>query len=61
MGWALAIVGLGLFAIGAAWFLQGIRVLPGSFMSGSAFWAWVGAFVAFIGVLLIARLAARYK
>jgi hypothetical protein len=61
MGWALAIVGLGLFAIGAAWFLQGIRVLPGSFMSGSPFWAWVGAFLSLIGILVIARLAARYK
>jgi hypothetical protein len=28
---------------GIIWVLQGVRVLPGSFMTGSAFWAVVGA------------------
>ena len=32
--------------VGAIWFLQGIRVLPGSFMTGSTFWAVGGAIVA---------------
>jgi hypothetical protein len=29
--------------IGSVWFLQGIGILPGSFMTGQAFWAIMGA------------------
>ena len=29
-------------AAGIVWLLQGINVLPGSFMTGDPFWAWTG-------------------
>ena len=47
-------VGLILLIMGSVWFLQGIGVLPGSFMTGSSFWAAAGAFALVIGLLLIA-------
>ena len=44
-----------LMFFGGVWFLQGIGVLPGSFMTGQTKWAVIGA-VAFVAglVLLIA-------
>jgi hypothetical protein len=42
----------GLFIlVGGVWFLQGIGVLPGSFMTGSTFWAVTGAIVAVTGLV----------
>jgi hypothetical protein len=29
--------------VGFAWILQGLGVLPGSFMTGDRFWTWAGA------------------
>lgn len=51
---ALNIVGGLLVIFGCIWFLQGINVLPGSFMSGQTRWAVYGglAVVVGIGVLL---------
>jgi len=46
-------VGLIILFIGSVWFLQGIGVLPGSFMTGSSFWAAAGALALIIGLLLI--------
>lgn len=45
---ALKSVGVILMLVGAVWFLQGIGVLPGSFMTGQLQWAIYGgiAFVA---------------
>jgi hypothetical protein len=42
---------------GAVWFLQGINVLPGSFMTGQIRWAVYGgiAFAAGIALLLLAN------
>jgi len=53
----LNITGLVLIVIGAIWFLQGIDVLPGSFMTGQTQWAVYGgiAMVAGLGNLLTAR------
>jgi hypothetical protein len=39
--------------MGSVWFLQGEGVLPGSFMSGSQFWAIAGTVAIIIGVVLI--------
>jgi len=49
------IVGVLLMVIGAIWILQGINVLPGSFMTGQIKWAVYGG-IAFVagGVLLFA-------
>lgn len=54
-----AILGIVLFFFGAVWFLQGIRVLPGSVMTGSKFWVVVGAFVAIVGIGVLAASAGR--
>jgi hypothetical protein len=45
-------LGVILFAIGVVWFLQGMSVLPGSFMSGQRKWALIGAITAAVGAAL---------
>lgn len=52
---ALTIAGTLLILTGGVWFLQGINVLPGSFMTGQTKWAIYGAlsFVFGIGLLLV--------
>lgn len=47
-------VGAVISLLGLIWFLQGIAVLPGSFMTGSQFWAMVGAFAVIVGLIVIA-------
>ena len=50
------IVGAILIVIGGMWFLQGINVLPGSFMTGQIRWAIIsGAAMAAGIVLLVVR------
>ncbi len=46
---------------GAVWFVQGINILPGSFMTGQSRWAIIGGvtFVAGIIFLALARRAHR--
>jgi hypothetical protein len=39
--------------VGAVWLFQGVGVIPGSFMTGSSFWAITGAIVLAVGILLI--------
>jgi len=38
---------------GAIWFLQGINVLPGSFMTGDIHWAFYGGAAMIVGVVLL--------
>jgi hypothetical protein len=45
-----AVFGIIMVAAGGVWCLQGVRVLPGSFMTGSRFWAVTGAAVALAGL-----------
>ena len=54
---ALTIAGVLCLLVGCTWFLQGINVLPGSFMSGQSKWAVYGGLVALVGagVLMAAR------
>jgi type IV secretory pathway VirB6-like protein len=51
------IVGVVLVFFGGVWFLQGINVLPGSFMTGQIKWAAYGgvAFIAGVVVLVLAN------
>jgi uncharacterized membrane protein HdeD (DUF308 family) len=49
----LNIVGVLLALMGAVWFLQGINVLPGSFMSGQTQWAVYGAIAVIAGIALL--------
>lgn len=49
----LTVVGTLLAVAGSIWFLQGVGVLPGSFMTGQIRWAWYGGAAILAGVLLI--------
>jgi hypothetical protein len=55
MRWGQPLLGTVMVLAGGVWFLQGIRIIPGSFMTGSRFWMVVGALVAIVGIVLIAR------
>ena len=46
------VLGILLVLIGIVWILQGINVLPGSFMTGQTKWAINGAIAVVAGVLL---------
>jgi hypothetical protein len=50
---ALNILGILCLLIGCVWFLQGINVLPGSFMTGQTKWALYGGLVAVAGIGLL--------
>lgn len=54
---ALGVIGVLLLLVGVIWILQGIGVLPGSFMTGQMKWAAYGALSVIAG--LAALLAAR--
>ena len=44
------VVGVLCLLMGCVWFLQGINVLPGSFMTGQTKWAIYGGLLAAVGV-----------
>jgi hypothetical protein len=46
----LSIFGVLFILAGGTWFLQGINVLPGSFMTGQIQWAIYGAIAVVVGV-----------
>jgi len=50
----LRVVGVVLMLVGVIWFLQGINVLPGSFMTGQFKWAVYG------GIAFVAGAAAMF-
>jgi uncharacterized membrane protein HdeD (DUF308 family) len=47
------VLGVLLVCIGIVWILQGINVLPGSFMTGQMQWAVYGAIAAVVGIVLL--------
>lgn len=49
----LNIVGAILVVFGAIWFLQGINILPGSFMTGQIRWAVYGGIAVAAGIALL--------
>ena len=52
--------GAALLIMGAIWLLQGLNILPGSFMTGQQFWSWAGIAALVAGcVLLYMGLARR--
>ena len=53
MRWGSTVVGLVVLLTGVVWFLQGIRILPGSFMTGSRFWAVTGAVLVLAGIAIL--------
>jgi hypothetical protein len=54
---ALNVLGVLSLLMGGVWFLQGIDILPGSFMTGQTKWAVYGGLllVAGIGLLIVAN------
>jgi hypothetical protein len=48
----LNVVGIVVVFFGGVWFLQGINVLPGSFMTGQIKWAVYGGIVFVAGVII---------
>jgi hypothetical protein len=51
--YVLLVVGGLITLMGGVWLLQGIGILPGSFMTGQPFWAVMGAIFVAVGGLLV--------
>lgn len=52
---ALIVVGVIALVIGGVWTLQGLNLLPGSFMTGSRMWLLIGVITSVVGIVLIVR------
>lgn len=57
----LTVVGALLMLVGGVWLLQGIGVLPGSFMTGQTRWAVYGAIAMVSGLLVVAVARSRFR
>lgn len=53
MKWIWNILGVLLILIGIVWILQGINILPGSFMTGRLQYAFLGIVLDIIGLVLL--------
>lgn len=51
---AFYIIAFSLIAMGTVWILQGVNILPGSFMTGQIVWAKRGVYVALAGIVVLA-------
>src|SRR5215218_5522329 len=51
--YALLIAGGLMVLVGGVWLLQGVGILPGSFMTGQPFWAMMGAIFLAVGGVLV--------
>jgi hypothetical protein len=51
----LNVAGVLVVVMGSIWFLQGINILPGSFMTGQIRWAVYGAVAVVLGLVCLAR------
>ena len=49
----MMVAGVLLLFVGCVWILQGINVLPGSFMTGQTKWAVIGTITLVVGIVLI--------
>ena len=49
----LNVIGAVLALLGVVWILQGINVLPGSFMTGQIKWAYYGAIALVAGCVML--------
>ena len=49
----MVLLGVLLLIVGVIWILQGIGTLKGSFMTGSAFWGWMGGLAVAIGAPIL--------
>ncbi len=51
---SMTFIGLSLVVIGVIWILQGLNILPGSFMTGQVQWAINGTVSLLFGAILMA-------
>ena len=51
----LSVTGVVMVLMGSIWFLQGINVLPGSFMTGQLRWAVYGGIAVLLGLAVLVR------
>jgi uncharacterized membrane protein HdeD (DUF308 family) len=47
------VVGVVLILVGCIWVLQGVNILPGSFMTGQMKWAAYGAIAIVVGIAVL--------
>ena len=60
MKYTLRTIGVVLMLMGVIWFLQGVNILPGSFMTGQIQWAYYGGVAVIVGAgLLVAANRSR--
>ena len=52
---ALNVAGIVAVLMGTIWFLQGINILPGSFMTGQTRWAVYGGIAVVLGLVVLIR------
>jgi hypothetical protein len=55
----LRLVGGLLVIVGSIWFLQGVNVLPGSFMTGQIRWAVNGGISVVVGIIVLVAAAKK--
>ena len=58
---SLRVVSIVIFLMGAVWFLQGVNVIPGSFMTGEMEWAAYGGLAMAAGIALFVIAGRRSK
>ena len=51
---ALKVIAIVMMGMGIVWILQGVNILPGSFMTGQIVWAYRGAATAVVGLIVFA-------
>jgi hypothetical protein len=51
----LNVLGGLMMLFGTTWFLQGINILPGSFMTGDLHWAFYGGVAIIVGVAVLLK------
>ncbi len=61
MRWVFNILGILLVLVGIVWILQGVNILPGSFMTGQIQYAYYGIVLDMVGVVLLALANRRSK
>ena len=49
----MVLAGVVLVVVGVIWILQGVGTLKGSFMTGSAFWGWMGGLALVVGAPIL--------
>jgi uncharacterized membrane protein HdeD (DUF308 family) len=56
---ALIVLAILCLLVGCIWILQGINVLPGSFMSGHTKWSLYGGLMVLVGIALLVAATRR--